>query len=111
MLSPIAWLSREEIVALGWTLLHFCWQGTAVAVAFAVVDRITSEATSKVRYVVALAACMLMPVIVMATFTEELRVATKASTTQTTSPATPMTAQAIESAAQILSSLHLGAKP
>jgi beta-lactamase regulating signal transducer with metallopeptidase domain len=111
MLSPIAWLSREEIVALGWTLLHFCWQGTAVAVAFAVVDRITSDATSKVRYFVALAAFMVMPVIVMATFTEELRVATKASTTQTTSPATPMTAQAIESAAQILSSLHLGAKP
>jgi hypothetical protein len=61
MLSPIAWLSREEIVALGWTLLHFCWQGTAVAVAFAVVDRITSDATSKVRYFVALAAFMVSP--------------------------------------------------
>ncbi len=111
MMSPIAWLSREEIVALGWTLLHFCWQGTAVAVAFAVIDRITSDATSKVRYFVALAAFMLMPVIVMATFTEELRVANRAATTQTTNTATPMTAQAIEGAAQILSSLHLGAKP
>ena len=112
MLSPIAWLSREEIVALGWTLLHFCWQGTAVAVAFAVVDRVTSHTTSKVRYVVALAAFMLMPVIVLATFTEELRVATQASTTtQTTGPATPMMAQAIENTSQILSSLHLGIKP
>jgi beta-lactamase regulating signal transducer with metallopeptidase domain len=55
---------------------------------------------------------MLMPVIVLGTFTEELRVATQASTkTQTTGPATPMTAQAIGNTAQILSSLHLGAKP
>ena len=89
MLSPIAWLSREEIVALGWTLLHFCWQGTAVAVAFAVVDRMTSEATSRVRYFVALAAFMLMPVIVMATFTEELRVANKTSTTRQPAPQLP----------------------
>ncbi len=111
MLSPIAWLSREEIVALGWTLLHFCWQGTAVAVAFAVLDRVTSHTTSKVRYFVALAAFMLMPVIVMATFTEELRVANKASTTTQTGLATPMTAQAIETTAQLLSSLHLGSKP
>src|SRR5258708_33478668 len=116
MMSPIAWLSREETVALGWTLLHFCWQGTAVAVAFAVVDRITSQATSKVRYVVALAAFMLMPVIVLGTFTDELRVATQASssktqTTQTTGTATPMMAQAIGNTAEILSNLHLGTKP
>ena len=70
MMSPIAWLSREEIVALGWTLLHFCWQGTAVAVVFSIADRMTSHATSKVRYVVALAAFMLMPVVVLGTFTE-----------------------------------------
>ncbi len=29
MMSPITWLSREEVVALEWTLLTFCWQGTA----------------------------------------------------------------------------------
>src|SRR5438270_678080 len=98
MLSPMVWLSREEIVALGWTLLHFCWQGTAVAVAFAMVDRITSQATSRVRYVVALAAFLLMPIIVIGTFTEELRVATHPPTTppkptQTIGPANPITVQ------------------
>ena len=46
-MSAIAWLTREETVALGWTLLHFCWQGTAVAVAYAVVDQVTSRATSE----------------------------------------------------------------
>ena len=72
-MSAIAWLTREETVALGWTLLHFCWQGTAVAVAYAVVDQVTSRATSKVRYAVALAALMLMPAVVIGTFAVEMR--------------------------------------
>ena len=75
-MSAVAWLSRQEIVALGWALLHFCWQGTAVAVAYAVVDRATSHASSKVRYAVALAALMIMPLIVVGTFADEPRVAT-----------------------------------
>jgi beta-lactamase regulating signal transducer with metallopeptidase domain len=75
-MSAMAWLSREETVALGWTLLHFCWQGTAVAVAYAAMDRLTSRATSKIRYVVALTALMLMPVVVVGTFAVEMRTAT-----------------------------------
>jgi beta-lactamase regulating signal transducer with metallopeptidase domain len=74
-MNSISWLSRGEIMALGWTLLHFCWQGTAVAVAYSVVDRMTSRATSGVRYAVALIALALMPVVVMVTFVEEMRVA------------------------------------
>src|SRR5260370_34615242 len=74
-MNSISWLSRGEVVALGWTLLHFCWQGTAVAVAYSVVDRMTSRATSGVRYAVALIALLLMPVVVAATFVEEMRVA------------------------------------
>lgn len=77
-MTAMGWLSREEMVALGWTLLHFCWQGTAVAVAYAVVDQMTSRATSKIRYVVALAALMLMPAAVVGTFVEEMRIATPA---------------------------------
>ncbi len=75
MMSPITWLSREEVVALGWTLLHFCWQGTAVAVAFAAVDRITSRASSRIRYSIALAALLLMPAIVLGTFALEIQAA------------------------------------
>ena len=77
-MSAMVWLSRQETVVLGWTLLHFCWQGTAVAVAYAVVDRMTSRAQSQVRYAVALAALILMPMIVIATFAEEMRAATPA---------------------------------
>lgn len=66
------WLTRQESLALGWTLLHFCWQGAAVAAAFAAVDRMTARASSGVRYLVALAALGLMPLAVMATFAKEL---------------------------------------
>src|SRR5277367_4766190 len=67
------WLSREETVALGWTLLHFLWQGTALALAYAVVDRITRRTSAPSRYLVALGALALMPLVVVATFAIEMR--------------------------------------
>jgi beta-lactamase regulating signal transducer with metallopeptidase domain len=72
----IGWLSRGELVALGWTLLHFCWQGIAVGLAYAFVDRLTRRAKSAVRYVMALCALALMPLAVLATFANEMRSAT-----------------------------------
>jgi beta-lactamase regulating signal transducer with metallopeptidase domain len=96
-MSAMAWLSREEMVALGWTLLHFCWQGTAVAVAYAAIDLMTSRATSKVRYVVALAALTLMPAVVIGTFTEEMRTATPAPVNR--------------NAAQVITGVNLGVAP
>lgn len=66
------WLTREESLALGWTLLHFCWQGAAIAAIFAAVDRMAARAQSGVRYLVAFAALGLMPLVVIATFTQEM---------------------------------------
>src|SRR5271170_6607798 len=97
-MSALAWLSREEMVALGWTLLHFCWQGTAVALAYALVDRLTSRATSKVRYVVALAALMIMPPLVLGTFAVEMRTATPTRATST---------HLTKDTTQVLTSWHL----
>jgi beta-lactamase regulating signal transducer with metallopeptidase domain len=112
-MSPIAWLSREEIVALGWTLLHFCWQGTAVAVIFAMVDRITSHTASRIRYTVALATFMLMPIVVIGTFTEELRVATQASSPAHVSglATAPLANQVVEGTEQLIANLHLSDAP
>ena len=87
-MSAMSLLSRGEMVALGWTLLHFCWQGTAVAVAYSVIDRMTSRATSGVRYMVALLALTAMPVVVVATFVEEMQVAAPVSVTGQTAGAT-----------------------
>src|SRR5258708_16477091 len=89
-MSTMSWLSRGEIVALGWTLLHFCWQGTAVAVAYSVIDRMTSRATAGVRYAVALMALMSMPVVVVGTFVEDIRVAAPSHTNG--QPSAPLSA-------------------
>jgi beta-lactamase regulating signal transducer with metallopeptidase domain len=74
----MGWLPRGESVALGWTLLHFCWQGTAVAAAYAFTNRLTLRASPVVRYAVATGALALMPLLVLATFAGEVRTATSA---------------------------------
>ena len=46
--------TQPAVVHLGWTLLHFLWQGTLVAVLFAVVRGLTSRwMTAHARYVLA----------------------------------------------------------
>src|SRR5579859_1743320 len=67
------WLPRGELQALGWTLLHFCWQGAAIALAYAVADRLTLRASSATRYAVALGALALMPLAVALTFASEMQ--------------------------------------
>ncbi len=74
------WLSREETVALGWTLLHFIWQGAALALAYAVIDRITRRRSSALRYFVALGALALMPLAVIVTFANEMRTSSPVET-------------------------------
>jgi len=74
----MSWLSREESLSLGWTLLHFWWQGAAIAAAFAVVDRLTRKAGSQARYAVALGALALMPLIVIGTFASEMHTSASA---------------------------------
>jgi beta-lactamase regulating signal transducer with metallopeptidase domain len=67
----LSWTRDGEMVALGWTLLHFCWQGALIAVLYAVLDRMTMRAGTKVRYGVALLALSLMPLAALATFVEQ----------------------------------------
>jgi beta-lactamase regulating signal transducer with metallopeptidase domain len=67
------WLPRNELQALGWTLLHFCWQGVAIALLYAIADRLTARASPATRYFVALAAMILMTVAVGVTFLSEMQ--------------------------------------
>jgi hypothetical protein len=69
----VNWLTYNESLALGWTLLHFCWQGAIVALIFACADRMTLRASSGIRYALALGALALMPATVMTTFATEMR--------------------------------------
>lgn len=50
----------DWVHALGWTLLHFVWQGAAIGVAYAIVRAATGVARSQVRYASGLCALALM---------------------------------------------------
>jgi beta-lactamase regulating signal transducer with metallopeptidase domain len=65
-ISPTNWLSAGVMHALGWTLLHFLWQGTAIAALAAVLMSVCRRASS--RSVLAVAALALMLVAPVGTF-------------------------------------------
>ena len=46
--------------ALGWTLVHFCWQAAVIALLYRVVDLAFAKSRSHVRYTLALVALMSM---------------------------------------------------
>jgi len=59
-------LSQEIVQRLGWTLIHFIWQATAVALILAILLRILRKSTANLRYIfacLALALIVLLPVI------------------------------------------------
>ncbi|MEK6396828.1 MAG: M56 family metallopeptidase [Terriglobus sp.] len=72
-MSAYLGVHTNEAVALGWTLLHFCWQSAVIALLYVVADRCTRRASTTVRYGLALAALMLMPLVAVVTFVEQER--------------------------------------
>lgn len=61
-------ISPELLQALGWTLLHFIWQGAALAALFAVANTLCRRATT--RYALAVITLGLMMAAPLITFTE-----------------------------------------
>lgn len=66
MTSLTNWLSPSALHSLGWTLLHFLWQGTAVAALAAVLMALCRRASA--RYVLAVGALVVMLAAPVATF-------------------------------------------
>jgi len=66
MITLTNWLSPGAMHSLGWTLLHFLWQGTAVAALAAVLMTVCRRASA--RYVLAVGALVLMLAAPVATF-------------------------------------------
>jgi len=58
--------------ALGWTLLHFCWQATVIGLAYGAIDMACENAGSRTRYGLALAALLAMVAAAAATLIHEL---------------------------------------
>src|SRR5260370_22401643 len=61
------WMSPEMLRTLGWTLLHFVWQGAGLAALFAVVAAVCRSASA--RYALAVSVLVLMVASPMVTFT------------------------------------------
>src|SRR5689334_12805193 len=64
-------ISPELLQALGWTLLHFVWQGAALAALFAVANAFSRQAST--RYALAVITLVLMMAAPVITFTELAR--------------------------------------
>ena len=61
-------ISQEIIQRIGWTLVHFVWQGSATALILAIVLRLLHKSSANLRYIIAciaLALIVLMPAITL----------------------------------------------
>lgn len=58
----------NSMQALGWTLVHFCWQAAVIALLYRLLDTVFANTRSHTRYAFALAATMSMAIIAVATF-------------------------------------------
>jgi len=58
--------------AMGWTLIHFCWQAAAIAVAYRGLSRLMAGRSSNARYLLALGSLMLMLTASVITFAFEM---------------------------------------
>ncbi len=67
MTNFVNWISPELLRTLGWTLLHFLWQGAGLAALFAVACAVCRSASA--RYALAVGALVLMMVSPVITFT------------------------------------------
>src|SRR5262245_35037355 len=67
MSAPLG-IDRVSVDALGWTLLHFVWQGVLIAMGFAVVDRLLSRGSASLRYLVACGTLLVMLMVPIGTF-------------------------------------------
>jgi beta-lactamase regulating signal transducer with metallopeptidase domain len=64
----------HHLEALGWTLVHFCWQAAAIALVYRIADLSCARARSHVRYLMALGALLAMLAASIATLGyEEMR--------------------------------------
>src|SRR5258708_32089232 len=63
----------HTLQAVAWTLIHFCWQAAAVAAIYRLLSAAVVRRSSQTRYLVALAALLLMVVSAGATFSWGLR--------------------------------------
>lgn len=68
MTSFVLYSEHPLVRAFGWSLLHFIWEGTIVAILLAVLLKLLSGRSPQLRYVIACCALALMALMPLATF-------------------------------------------
>jgi len=107
---------NDSMQALGWTLVHFCWQAVVIALLYRILDLAFVRLRSKVRYALALTAMMGMLLAALTTLGyEEVRLSHQRSTSapglsDTTHPALTVAGQRITGAVIITPSAAPAAK-
>ena len=69
-MNASAAIPDSVVMALGWTLVHFLWQGGLVAALLAVVQKAVSRSSSNARYLAACGALACMLMLPVATFVQ-----------------------------------------
>jgi hypothetical protein len=64
---------NTTVVSLGWTLLHFCWEGAAIALVYWTATLALPDARSQARYLLSLAALLAMLVASLVTLGYEIQ--------------------------------------
>jgi bla regulator protein blaR1 len=105
MISTMNWLSPDLMHSLGWTLLHFIWQGMALAAVAAVVMAVCRRAS--VRYAVGVGVLVLMLAAPIAAFL----VLQRSGETAQASPVAALWRVAVSRAAPIRSAKNLPVAP
>jgi beta-lactamase regulating signal transducer with metallopeptidase domain len=77
--------------AIAWTLIHFCWQATAVAAIYRLLSRALVRRSSQSRYFLALAAMLAMLAAAVGTFAWQLRTVVPPESVSASAPAIPST--------------------
>src|ERR1700733_11963057 len=60
-------LHHPIVQALGWSLLHFLWQGALLAAVLAAANALTRSSSARLRYAIGCLVMLLMPVALFAT--------------------------------------------
>jgi len=67
-MNPLAFLQEPLMIALGWALVHFLWQGAVIALLLALANATLQKAGPGTRYLLACGAMALMVISVIGTF-------------------------------------------
>src|SRR5881628_288869 len=75
-MNPLSdWLAQPLVPRVGWTLVHFLWQGSAIAALFAIAQIALQKRSAQARY---LAGCFALALMVLAPFATFARLNDKA---------------------------------